>query len=229
MEKKIISVFFIIFCFAFLTAGCGKKEQTSIATTKAEEEVLDVSIKLINKIEKEDYKNLKDLIYLPEQSFVTNEDIVWFLPRTNLADLIGKRTDVSALEFGEGNVPTNVTESETVAKTITYQSLENENKSYELLYVLNSENKWKLYLENFLVDEFNFVADKNLNINVNGKDIDASYITNNYTGSDAPSKNSVVYTIPNVPNKEIPIKITQGKNTKTVRVNAGSKRTVIIQ
>lgn len=230
-KKNLFFIILIIACIAFFSTQCRKNntEETSIATTKAEEEILKSSSNFINNIEKENYKNIKEDIYLPDNCFVTNEDIIWFLPRTNISDLIGKRTDVAPLKFENANIDSNISEVDTVAKTITYQSLESKDKAYEMTYILNDKNEYKLYLNNFLIRTFSFVADKNLDINVNGTNIDASYITKEYTGSDAPSENSVVYTIPNVPNKEIPITITQGKNSKVVRVNTGNQNLVILQ
>lgn len=225
MKKKVLC-FVLCSMLLFLSVGCGKHNET-IATTKAEEKILEVSAEFINKIEKEDYENLKDYIFLPEHSFVTDADIKWFLPRTQMADLIGKRTDVVPLEFSDGNVPSGASETDTVAKTIIYQA-ENADDAYELLYVLDKNNEWKLYLENFLVEEFTFVADRNLNIKVNGIDIDSSYIEEEYTGSNAPSKNSVVYKLQNVPNRELPITIQQGKYSKTIRVNV-KEQDVILQ
>lgn len=230
MPKKIIFVVIIVAVLVVALKGCGnKEEETQIMTTKSEEEIAAASAKFINMIEKEEYKGLIDYIYLPEEVFVTNEDIEWFLPRTNLEDLVGKRTDVGILGFEDASVPSDISESTTVAKTVTYQSLENADDTYEMLYVLNRDNKWKLYIPGFLVSEFSFIADKNVGLKVNGVEIDSSYITDTYTEEDAPSKNSVVYTLHNVPNKKIPIVITQGKNSKTVTVDAGSEDTYIIQ
>lgn len=205
--------------------GCTRKKEASVANTKAEKAIALQSAEFVNKIEKEDYKNLLSYIYLPEDHFVTNDDIIWFLPRTSFSDLIGMRTDLALVSFEETSTPSGVEENGTVAKNVLYQSVEDSDVNYQLLYVLNKNNEWKLYLPDFLISEWSFVCSKDCDIQVNGKPVDQSYIEETYSGNEI--KNGVKYKIPNVPKKKISVIITNKNRQKELEITPSSNTEII--
>lgn len=210
---------------ACMLIGCAKKKEPSVANTKAEKTIALQSAEFINKIEKEDYKNLLSYIYLPEDHFVTNDDIIWFLPRTSFSDLIGMRTNLALVSFEETSTPSGVEENGTVAKNVLYQSVEDSDVNYQLMYVLNKNNEWKLYLPDFLISEWSFVCSKDCDIQVNGKPVDQSYIEETYSGNEI--KNGVKYKIPNVPKKKISVIITNKNLQKELEITPSSNIEII--
>lgn len=213
MKKIVALILTLSLCFSTaLMSGCmSKNEVSSQAESSAaanesknntggvDEIASDMTTAVINK----DYKTILTLMDLNgENSFVTEDDIAFQLPRSNYSELLNVK-DVAEIE-------TKIVDK---SKTSTYAKAYKKNGSGEptpladITLNLDDNNNWVVSSEEFVNENFSFRGPSgNVTVTVNGKDItnNATVIKKTKTGDTGMCTD---YTIPKVGKKNIKVNV----------------------
>lgn len=202
----------IIMITSFLIMGCcisgckgGSSEYET--TNKQEKEAKKVADAFVKKITSEDYENIKNYTYLPDGAFITDKDISWYVPRSDLSDLVGAKDKKTALYKMDPQISSinDDNNQNTSSKKLTYVT--EDEKEYKIIVLQDKENHWKVYFSQLYHQGFTLTVKKNETIYINDMEVPEDYIVDNAYNT---SKDSVVYSIPYVPNREFKITSSSG-------------------
>lgn len=216
MKKKIMIVLCMIAIMA-LFSGCSSGGSKEIYTTQnaQEKEAKEITDKFIKKIQKEDYDNIKSCIYIPDNRFIRDEDISWYIKRCGLADIEGmskKRILLTGMEEGNANID-EANNANASSKNLTYTT--EDGTDYTITAVQDKDNHWKVYMPDVYATNYSYSANKSLTTYINDIEVTSDYIDSNMSSDD----NYVTYKIPYVPSKEFTIKTSDGDQVNVTSQN----------
>lgn len=206
IKKAIILMsIFILLCGLSGCTSNGPSEYEP--TNKQEKEAKKVADSFIKKIMNEDYDQIKKYVYLPDGAFIRDNDIAWYIPRSELADLVGAEKKQIALSkmtaqtvsVNEGN------NQNTSSKKLVYVT--EDEKEYAINVLQDKENHWKVYFNKLYHKGFSFIVKKSNTVYINDIEIPEDYISKSVYNT---KKDCVAYSIPYVPNREFEITTSGG-------------------
>jgi hypothetical protein len=145
------------------------------------------SYEFIQYVQKEDYKSALDCLGM-DTTFVTTDDLAWYLPRSNFSEIIGTDYELEDVQSIKDNLTNN-----SVFKI--------GNEQVEINSYLNDDNKWVIKLDDFVIEDWVVKAPLNTVISINDVVVDRSYI-------DSSDERNDTYIIPDICNREIPLVVT---------------------
>lgn len=207
MKRKILIILCMIGIMAALT-GCGSSDK-ELYTPKniQEKQAKKVADKFVKRVQKEDYKNIRSCIYIPDNTFIKDEDVSWYLERSDLEDIVGmSKKQILLTNMEKDNTVINDSDNTNASvKKLTYTT--EDGTDYELMLVQDKNNEWKVYMPDMYATNFKFTADKNLITYINGIEVTSDYIDET---NGAAIGDYVAYDIPYVPSREFTISTSDG-------------------
>lgn len=207
MKKKIVLFLCIIGVMAVLTGCSGSGKEIYKPQNIQEKQAKKVADKFVKKVQKEDYKDIKSYIYIPDSTFMKDDDVSWYIERSDFEDIVGmSKKQIVLTNMEKDNTVINDSDNTNASvKKLTYTT--EDSVDYELLIVQDKNNQWKIYMPDMYATNFKYTADKSLTIYINGIEVTSNYIDEtNGTATD----NYIAYNIPYVPSREFTITTSDG-------------------
>lgn len=166
-----------------------------------------MSDKFVKKVQKEDYKDIKSYIYIPDSTFIKDDDVSWYIERSNLEDIVGmsKKQIVLTNMEKDNTVIDDSDNNNATTRKLTYTTEDSED--YEIILVQDRNNDWKIYMPDIYVSNYKYKAEKSLTTYINGIEVTSDYIEKSNGVVD---DNYTTYDIPFVPNREFTITSSDG-------------------
>lgn len=223
MRKKKLLIYALLAAAMMNMNGCAKlsesfdetqaetESQTSSEeglVTKAENLVRD----FITAVNLQNYSGISSMVYMPKNSFVSDNSIQWYILRTSLADVTGVNIKNLDIEISDGALEKDAT---------IYV-----NKSgYKLHLILDTDNTWKISLNGLYVENWSLKVPKGCSITIDGNNVDdyliPATVIDNYD----------TYTFPAVAKQDMNVETTSpiyGKFNQTVTPSADSESVPLI-
>ena len=89
MKKKIVLFLCVMGIMTVLTGCSSGSKEIYTPQNIQEKKAKKVSDKFVKKVQKEDYKDIKSYIYIPDSTFIKDDDVSWYIERSNLEDIVG--------------------------------------------------------------------------------------------------------------------------------------------
>lgn len=200
MRNKLL---FLAFGIMLVLSGCvqqlgatdGSMEDISLSETSAEEGNIKKAETTINNfiaaISTQAYTGIKDYIYMPDNSFVSDDDVKWYISRSALGDITGTGKTVDSIEVN----------GSTLEKTGTFSIGKS---TYSLDLTLGDDNTWKVILPDFLAENFSLRVPGGCSVTVDNVDI-ANYKNEALSSTDTTYE---TYSIPSLALKEHDVIVT---------------------
>jgi len=134
------------------------ESETSLETGLLERAELCMS-EFITAVNLQKYDSISSYINMPENSFISDENIKWYITRTALADITGVSMDTPNIKVSDGAVEKNV------IVTINKQA-------YSFDMELDTNNEWKIILPELYVNNWSLKIPKGCTIEVNNENVD---------------------------------------------------------
>lgn len=112
----------------------------------------------INAINTQDFAGISDMIYLPENAFVSDKNVEWYLQRSGVSDITGVKIKNFDVELSDGALQKDATVY--VNKT-----------GYRLSLAMDSDNQWKIVMNDMFVENWSLKVPKGCTISVDGEDV----------------------------------------------------------
>lgn len=152
------------------------------------------------------------------KSFITGEDMSFFLPRSKFTALLGDSVKGADLKLTpQGNSGST---SQLVSAVFSKDGTDTVNME---IPVVQGDNGWRIDAPEFYYSNFRFLAPSgDVTVTANGKPVDKSYITDDAAGG---TKKAVIYTLPYVGKKEVKVKVSCDNFENEVTMPATSENT----
>lgn len=170
MKKRKWFILIMIIVVSVTISGCMMKisesfdenieteSETSVEegiTAKAETQVRD----FIKKVNLQDYDGISQIVYMPQNAFVRDEDIKWYIDRSPLADITGIKINNLDIKI----------DGDAVKKNIAVYI---NKKGYLVPLVLDKDNNWKIQLPDLYVENWTLKVPKDCSVLVDNTRID---------------------------------------------------------
>lgn len=207
MKKKIVLFLCIMGIMAALTGCASSSKEIYTPQNIQEKKAKKVADKFVKKVPKEDYKDIKSYIYIPDNTFIKDDDVFWYIERSNLEDIVGmsKKQIVLTNMEKDNTVIDDSDNNNATTRKLTYTTEDSED--YELILVQDRNNNWKIYMPDIYVADYKYKAEKSLTTYINGIEVTSDYIEKNNGVVD---DNYITYNIPYVPNRQFTITSSDG-------------------
>ena len=176
--------------------------------TKAENLVRE----FVTDVNLQQYAGISSMVYMPQNSFVSDNNIQWFILRTSLADVTGINIKSFDISISDGALEKDAT---------VYI-----NKSgYKLHLILDTDNTWKIELPGLFVENWSLKVPKGCTITVDGNNVDDYLIPATMIDT------YDTYTFPAVAKQDMQVETTSsiyGSFTQTVSPTANSETVPLI-
>lgn len=221
MQKKLLVAMMAIIISISMT-GCTKLSEDFSEEVETESPV-STEEGLISKAESkmkefitavniQNYEGITDLIEMPENSLISDENVEWYITRTALADITGINIDKLEIKVKEGALKKNVE---------VYVN----KQGYAFDMVLDSDNQWRVVLPELYVENWSLKIPKECTATVDGKDI-SSYkipatVVDDYD----------TYTFPAIAKQELKVKTTSsvyGEFEQNIKPSTNSESVPVI-
>lgn len=207
MKKRILIILCVIGVMEIFT-GCGNSNKELYTPQNIQEkQAKKVADKFVKRVQKEDYKDIRSCIYIPDNTFIKDEDVSWYLERSDLEDIVGmSKKQILLTDMEKDN--TRISDSDNTnasVKKLTYTT--EDGADYEIMLVQDKNNEWKVYMPDLYATDFKYTADKSLTTYINGIEVTSDYIDDT---NGAAVGNYVAYDIPYVPSREFTISTSDG-------------------
>lgn len=222
--KKTIAVILLISTVFSLTACADSNSESSSSEIKENENTpRTISESFINSLIKKDYETALSCLNLDKsKSFVTSEDIEFYLPRSSFADIMDWTSD--------GNIIIK-TESVSESEVLCTASFNNDTSSVSIIKpvyiktVLNNNNNWTVDASEFYNKNYKFyTAGGDVKVSVNGKEVSNDFCTNTSAGNNTGL--AYEYTLPYVGEKDIKVELSCDSYTYESVLATSSDNTV---
>ena len=152
-------------------------------------------------------KDIKSYIYIPDSTFIKDDDVSWYIERSNLEDIVGmsKKQIVLTNMEKDNTVIDDSDNNNATTRKLTYTTEDSED--YEIILVQDRNNDWKIYMPDIYVSNYKYKAEKSLTTYINGIEVTSDYIEKSNGVVD---DNYTTYDIPFVPNREFTITSSDG-------------------
>lgn len=147
--------------------------------------------------------HLEDNILIPNNSFITEEDLIWYIPRSQVSDFLDSKVTYEIAEIKASDKE----EDKNISKFVTIKV---DDREYILNVVLDDKNEWKFNFPDMFLQNWKFVVGDDVSVLMNGIAVNDSYIEGAYTGNDAVKDHCVIYSIPYVVKREIKLTLIKG-------------------
>ena len=192
MKKKIVLFLCIMGIMAVLTGCASSSKEIYTPQNIQEKKAKKVADKFVKKVQKEDYKDIKSYIYIPDNTFIKDDDV-----SKKQIVLTNMEKDNTVIDDSDNNNAT--------TRKLTYTTEDSED--YEIILVQDRNNDWKIYMPDIYVSNYKYKAEKNLTTYINGIEVTSDYIEKSNGVVD---DNYTTYDIPFVPNREFTITSSDG-------------------
>ena len=110
----------------------------------------------MKKVQKEDYKDIKSYIYIPDSTFIKDDDVSWYIERSNLEDIVGmsKKQIVLTNMEKDNTVIDDSDNNNATTRKLTYTTEDSED--YEIILVQDRNNDWKIYMPDIYVSNYKY-------------------------------------------------------------------------
>ena len=113
----------------------------------------------INAINTQNFDGIADMIYLPENAFVSDKNVEWYLQRSGVSDITGVKIKNFDVEISDG--------------ALTKDATVYINKSgYQFSLAMDADNQWKIVMNDMFVENWSLKVPKGCTITVDGVDVD---------------------------------------------------------
>ena len=119
------------------------------------------------------------MVYIPQDAFVSDEDIKWYLPRSDYGDIYKTGKSVTDITVG----------GTSIEKTATVQL---DKASYMITLKLGDDNTWKVDIDKAFVDNWSIKTPRGCTVTVDDRNIDP------YLVPSATDESSNTYTFPSI-------------------------------
>ena len=143
------------------------------------------AIDFIQYVQTENYEEALNLLNIPDKTFVSADDLQWFIPRSDLSDLVG--TDMKYSEISESGDKTDATVK------LTYGDTE-----IKLNVIMDNDNNYKINFPDFCMQDWTLYVPKDTVVSIKDVVIEET--------SEEEFKD--VYTIPYIALRETELKVT---------------------
>lgn len=229
MKKLWKALFVLVIALVILTfVGCSSPKtppEPSEVPQEVQETAAERSIKklvkdFLTKIMVGNLSDLEDNILLPSDSFITEEDLSWYIPRSQVADFLDCKVNYEITKIESSNKE----EEKNISKYVTVKVGERE---YILNVVLDETNEWKFNFTDMMLQDWKFVVGDDVSVLINGIAVNDSYIDGAYTGNDAVNDHCVIYSIPYIVKREIKLTLIKGSQKLYTTVTPADYTAVI--
>ena len=176
--------------------------------SKAESRMKD----FITAVNTQNYEGIKDLVAMPENALITDNNIEWYITRTALADITGVKINKLDIDVKEGTLKKNVE---------VYVNKE----GYAFDMVLDSDNEWRIVLPDLYAENWSLKIPKGCMASINGEDISMykipATVIDDYD----------TYTFPAIPKQELQVNTTSsvyGEFKQTIKPATNSESIPVI-
>lgn len=207
MKKRILIVLCLMGIMAVF-AGCGNSNKELYTPQNLQEkQAKKVADKFVKRVQKKDYKDIRSYIYIPDNTFIKDEDVSWYLERSDLEDIVGmSHKQILLTSMEKDNTMINDSDNANASVKKLIYTIE-DGTDYEIMLVQDKNNKWKIYMPDIYATDFKYIADKRLITYINGVKVTDNYIDET---NGVAIGNYVAYDIPYVPNREFTISTSDG-------------------
>lgn len=170
-KKAIIYLCSLAIATAAFSAGCTRlsegSENSDVSFEANAENLEEGSVakaencvkNFINAINTQNFDGIADMIYLPENAFVSDKNVEWYLQRSGVSDITGVKIKNFDVEISDG--------------ALTKDATVYINKSgYQLSLAMDADNQWKIVMNDMFVENWSLKVPKGCTITVDGVDVD---------------------------------------------------------
>ena len=170
-KKAIIYLCSLAIATAAFSAGCTRlsegSENSDVSFEANAENLEEGSVakaencvkNFINAINTQNFDGIADMIYLPENAFVSDKNVEWYLQRSGVSDITGVKIKNFDVEISDG--------------ALTKDATVYINKSgYQLSLAMDTDNQWKIVMNDMFVENWSLKVPKGCTITVDGVDVD---------------------------------------------------------
>lgn len=192
--------------------GCSTKKNPPAASeappkkiqeTAAERSIKKLTKDFLTKIMVGNLSHLEDNILIPNNSFITEEDIIWYIPRSQVSDFLDTKVTYEIAEI-------KASEKEEDKNISKYVTIKVDEREYILNVALDDKNEWKFNFPDMFLQNWKFIVGDDVSVLINGITVNDSYIEGAYTGNDAVNDHCVIYSIPYIVKREIKLTLIKG-------------------
>lgn len=192
--------------------GCSTKKNPPAASeappkkiqeTAAERSIKKLTKDFLTKIMAGNLSHLEDNILIPNNSFITEEDIIWYIPRSQVSDFLDTKVTYEIAEI-------KASEKEEDKNISKYVTIKVDEREYILNVALDDKNEWKFNFPDMFLQNWKFIVGDDVSVLINGITVNDSYIEGAYTGNDAVNDHCVIYSIPYIVKREIKLTLIKG-------------------
>lgn len=168
MRKNIFLIAMMAAVLSSTVTGCTKfsedfSEEVEMQNPENQEEGLISKAEsrmknFITAVNTQNYEEITEMIDMPENAFVTDKHVEWYITRTALADITGVKINRLSIDVNEGALK---------KKVEVYVNKE----GYAFDMVLDGNNEWKIVLPDLYVENWTLKVPKGCSATVDDKDI----------------------------------------------------------
>lgn len=208
--KALLVLVITIVIFVFM--GCSTKKNPPAASeappkkiqeTAAERSIKKLTKDFLTKIMAGNLSHLEDNILIPNNSFITEEDIIWYIPRSQVSDFLDTKVTYEIAEI-------KASEKEEDKNISKYVTIKVDEREYILNVALDDKNEWKFNFPDMFLQNWKFIVGDDVSVLINGITVNDSYIEGAYTGNDAVNDHCVIYSILYIVKREIKLTLIKG-------------------
>lgn len=206
--KALVTLVITLIVLGFMGCSSPKNPPTAseapkkIQETAAERSIKKLTKDFLTKVMAGNLTHLEDNILIPNNSFITEEDLIWYMPRSQVSDFLDSKVtyEITKIESSDK-------EDKNISKYVTIKVDERE---YILNVVLDDKNEWKFNFPDMFLQNWKFVVGDDVSVLISGIAVNDSYIEGAYTGNDAVNDHCVIYSIPYIVKREIKLTLIKG-------------------
>lgn len=209
----ILAIFLLGACTPMNDPGAAIDE-TTLPTNTIEsgnmEKATDTASNFIHEIQAQNYTALFNLVSLPSNSLVTEDDVAWFLKRSDYADLTGVSFTISSVNLSG-------TSRNKLAHVVIGKD------TYQIKLELDLNNEWKVVLDQLTINDWQLKVPKDSELVINLAAADA-YKAETIEDYD-------LYVFPAIPNRELEITVNTehfGSFTQTLQPTVSAEPFIFI-
>ena len=166
----------------------------------------------VSRLKAGDYNGLSESIYLPEGAFIFQEDLEWFLPRSQVGEIISSEEEISGITVS----------GTAIEKTVSFTFGSGQ---YALDLRLGNDNLWKIILDGLYVENWSLRIPAGCTLTVDEKNVDG------YRRDLSSDQEYSVYTFPAIAAKTHRIAVTSslyGRFTQEITPKSSSDTVPVI-
>lgn len=156
--KALLVLVITIVIFVFM--GCSTKKNPPAASeappkkiqeTAAERSIKKLTKDFLTKIMAGNLSHLEDNILIPNNSFITEEDIIWYIPRSQVSDFLDTKVTYEIAEI-------KASEKEEDKNISKYVTIKVDEREYILNVALDDKNEWKFNFPDMFLQNWKFIV-----------------------------------------------------------------------